>query len=569
MSLEQLSGHWAAVEGHGEAYVRTATAIEQAIEHLAIIRDEDETVARAFERVRDTAGEVSEKIALASSRYETTGLALVDYAEELRAAQALADEAIERWDAADAGADAAATERARLAALELDDGDADARAARIAAQQAVEVAQLAARGDAEAAWRSARDRKEEAAERAEARIVHELVGSALDDSFWDDVRGAISDCFDAVADALLELLQSLAASVLLSIAVLVAAALAIALATTGLVGLLLGGLALLVLATWVANGGAAAFVRTLVRTGSLEAALVAGVLAWAVATLPGMVDWLVEGDRGTPVLVWHGELPPTSSAAGSAGDRLARLQAANRAADAHAGGPGELDPSASTMITVTAVTTGSGTVYRVSIPSTQSWMPGSPSLNDIHGDAAAKLGTEPTGLELAVREAMDRAGVPEGASVLLSGWSLGGITAANLAADPGFAADFDIDAVIVAGASIDDAPVPTHIPVLAFEHGGGGAFDGSALQLGADPVPLTEDPAKRRFDTDPNRTVVRSVAPDGTGAVSHDGLAYQLTMQQQGDLAGSTAATWMALHDLDRYFTGVERAHASIFVRGR
>lgn len=563
MSLEQLSGHWPAVEGHGEAYVRTAAAIEQAIEHLQAIRDEDETVARAFERVRETAGEVSARIALAASRYETTGLALVDYADELRVAQALADEAIERWDAADSGADAAACERARLAALEPDDASATAaRDARMAEQRAVEAGHQAARDDAEAAWRAARDRKEEAAAVAEARILHELVDSALDDSLWDDVRGAVADCLDAVAAALVELLQSLAAAVLLSVAVLVAAALAIALTTCGLVGLLLGGLALLVLATWVANGGAAAFVRTLVRTGSLETAIVAGVLAWAVATLPDVVDWLVEGDRGTPVLAWHGELPPTSRAAGSPGERLARLQAANRAADAHAGGQGELDPTASTMITVTAVTTGAETVYGVSIPSTQSWVPGSPSLNDIHSDAAAKLGTEPTALELAVREAMDRAGVPEGASVLLSGWSLGGITAANLAADPGFSSDYDIDAVVVAGASVDDAPVPAHIPVLAFEHSGGGG-------LGIDPVPLTEDPAKRRFDADPNRTVVRSPAPEGTGAVSHDGLAYQLTMQQQGDLPGSTAATWMALHDLDRYFTGVERAHASIFVRGR
>ena len=35
------------------------------------------------------------------------------------------------------------------------------------------------------------------------------------------------------------------------------------------------------------------------------------------------------------------------------------------------------------------------------------------------------------------------------------------------------------------------------------------------------------------------------------------------------DLAGSRAATWMALHDLERYFVGLEQPHSSIFVRGR
>ena len=39
MSLEQLSGEWSAVEGHGDTYLRTARAIEQAREderHLKI-----------------------------------------------------------------------------------------------------------------------------------------------------------------------------------------------------------------------------------------------------------------------------------------------------------------------------------------------------------------------------------------------------------------------------------------------------------------------------------------------------------------------------------------------------
>lgn len=563
MTLEQLSGQWHAVEGHGDAYLRTAEAIEQAIEHLRAISDEDATVARAFDRVREGAEEVSGQLGSATSRYRVTGQALVDYAEELRAAQLLADEAIDEWRAADAATAEALAERDRLATL-ASDADAAAALERAAAEQQ-SLAELHARrrAEAEADWRSAAERKRRAAEEAAARIRAEIEHSAIGDSWWDDVRGAVTGLLDAIRDAVVDALAWLGAAVLAAIGALVAAALAIALATTGLVGALLGGVALALVVTWVANGGAAAFVRTLAQTGSIEAALVSGTIAWLHGTLPGVVDWLIAGDAGTPVLRWSGALEPRAGTEGSAGDLLARLQADNRATDAHAGAPSDGDlpePDASTMITVTAVTGPDGTTaYRVSIPSTQAWRPGSTSIDDVHSDVAAKLGVDPTQLEQAVVLAMVEAGVPTGASVLLSGWSLGGITAANLAADPAFTAAYDVDAVVVAGAPIDDAPIPTHIPVLSFEHAGGGL---------PDPVPLAEAPGKLHLSGDPNRLRVRVPPPPGAGLVPHEGLAYQVTMQQQGDAPGA-ASTWMALHDLDRFFVGVELAHASIFQRGR
>ncbi|MCR8672014.1 hypothetical protein, partial [Agrococcus sp. HG114] len=122
MSLEQLAGQWQAVEGHGDAYLRTADAIERAIEHLRAVRDEDATVARSFDRVRESAASVSEQLGRATSRYRVTGQALVDYADELRVAQAQADEAIEQWRAADAAASATLAERDRLASLDAAGG---------------------------------------------------------------------------------------------------------------------------------------------------------------------------------------------------------------------------------------------------------------------------------------------------------------------------------------------------------------------------------------------------------------------------------------------------------------
>ncbi|MCH1884142.1 hypothetical protein [Agrococcus sp. ARC_14] len=559
MSLPQLSGEWPVVEGHGETYRRTAAAIEQAIVHLQQIRDEDSTVARAFDRVRDAAGEVSTQLDRATSRYEVTGTALVDYAEQLRIAQASADEAIEQWDAADARLQEAVTERDRLDAA--DDASATSHELLVAEQQAVVDTQASVRAEAEAAWRAAGEHKEQAAAFAEARIRDEIDDAAINDSFWDDVWGAVGDFFEAIADALVEVLAWLAAIVVTAIAVVVIAALALALLATGLVGLIIGGLMLLMLATWVLTGGGEAFIGTLVETGSLEAALLAGTIAWLRGTLPWLADWLIAGDDGSPVLLWDAALTPKHGQAGTWGDYLARLQADNRAVDAHTGSP-DSDPKHSSMIAVTAVTGPDGqTVYRINVPSTQQWLPGTASINDLHSDLAAKLGDGPTQLEQAVRQACVEAGVPDGASVVLTGWSLGGITAANLAADPDFAATYAIDAVIVAGASIDDAAIPTHIPVLSFEHSGG---TGAVF----DPVPHTEDPSKPCHADDPNRTTVRVEPPAIAGPVPHHGLGYQQTMQEQGDKTGSLAGTWMALHDLDRYFVGVEQQHVAVFERG-
>lgn len=558
MSLGQLEGRWPVVEGHGDAYRRTAAAIEQAIAHLDAIRDEEATRAQAFDRVREAAGEVAEQLGRATSRYAVAGEALVDYAEQLRVAQDEADEADARWRAADAAATAAAAERDRLA---VQAAGADASAALVAEQQRVVEQHAAAREAAADAWALARERKERAAADAAARIRAEVAGSSLRDSLWDDVRGAVGDLLEAVADALVEAIRWLGAIVIAAVAVVVAAALAIAVMATGLVGLLIGGLALLVLGSWVAGGGYEAFVRTLVATGSLEAALVGGTIGWLHGTLPWLADWLVAGDAGAPQLVWTGAQPARTGEPGGFGDHLARLQADNRGVDAHAGGPTGTDPAASTMVTVTAVTDGAATVWRVHIPSTQMWKPGSSSINDVHAGVAATLGDGPTQLERAVVEAMRQAGVPEGASVLLSGWSLGGLTAARLAADPAFTAAYDVDAVVVAGAGIDATAIGGHIPVLAFEHGRG---DGTV-----DPVPLAEDPRLPSLAADAHRTTVRVPPPGLAGPVPHDGRSYQATMQEQGDLAGSRAATWMALHDLERYFVGLEQPHSSIFVRGR
>ncbi|MFC7432260.1 MULTISPECIES: hypothetical protein [unclassified Agrococcus] len=554
MRPQALPGDASVVEGHGAAYVGTADAIVEAIERLRAIRDEDSTIAQAFDRVRDVAGEVSEQIARARSRYDVTGQALVDYAAELAAAQVAADDAVERWESADAAAGEAEDELARIAAATA----ADAAGDPVGDQAAVVALHEAARHEAYDDWLVAADRKRAAAEEAEARIRAEVEGDDLGDSFWDDLRGGIADLFDAIADAIVAVLAWIGAVVLVAVAVLVAAAIAIAMLAVGGIVALLGGLLLAAIAMLVAHGGADAFVATLLRTGELDAALVAGALEALRTAAPGVLDWLIAQDAGDPSLRWTQERTVRSDlgADATAGDLLAELQAGNRAVDALVGAPRGYDSTNATMVAVTAVVGADGVVrYRVAIPSTQQWTTGSEGINDVASDANAKLGTDPTQLERAVRQAMADAGVPEGASVLLSGWSLGGITAANLAADASFTATYDVDAVVVAGAAVDDVPVPTHIPVLSVEHVG-------------DPVPLLEDPRGGYHRDDPNRTRVAVDPPADAPFVPHEGAAYETTMQQQGDLAGSPAEAFVERAGLDRYFGGDEQHHSSVFQRG-
>lgn len=558
MRPEALSGEPSVVEGHGAAAVATADAIAEAIERLRAIRDEDSTIAQAFDRVRDVASEVSEQIARARSRYDVTGQALVDYAAQLVVAQSAADDAIERWESADGAARDAEDELARLAATAAADVAGDAALDPVGDQAAVVAAHEAARQEAYDDWLVAAERKRAAAEEAEARILAEVEGSGLRDSLWDDVCGGLAELFAAVADAIVAVLAWIGAVVLVAVAVLVATAIAFAMLAVGGIVALLGALLLAAVAVVVASGGADAFVRTLVRTGELDAALVAGALETLRTTAPGVLEWLIAQDAGEPTLRWTSERTVRTGidADATAGDVLAELQAGNRDVDALVGAPRGYDSTNATMVTVAAVTGADGVVrYRIHIPSTQQWLPGTDAINDVASDANAKLGDDATQLERAVLRAMAEAGVPDGASVLLSGWSLGGITAANLAADPAFTSTYDVDGVVAAGAGLDDVPVPAHIPVLSVEHVG-------------DPVPLLEDPRGGYHRDDANRTRIAVDPPADAPFVPHEGAAYETTMQQHGDLPGGPAEAFVERAGLRRYLGGDEQQHSSVFQRG-
>ncbi|PKI89906.1 hypothetical protein CW368_12130 [Actinomycetales bacterium SN12] len=108
----------------------------------------------------------------------------------------------------------------------------------------------------------------------------------------------------------------------------------------------------------------------------------------------------------------------------------------------------------------------------VSMPSTQSWEFDGPhgAMNDRDSNLALMLDNPflRGQYERAVLQAMKEAGIPEGADVVLTGFSQGGIMAANLAADPAF--PYRPIGVVTNGSPIDNFRVPPHIPVYAFQH---------------------------------------------------------------------------------------------------
>ncbi|MCL2091530.1 MAG: hypothetical protein FWH11_10015 [Micrococcales bacterium] len=146
---------------------------------------------------------------------------------------------------------------------------------------------------------------------------------------------------------------------------------------------------------------------------------------------------------------------------------------------------------------IQSVGTDGVTRWIVQIPSTQSWDPSAgPALNDITA-CLVEMSGQPSALEAAVREAMQQAGVEKGDPVMLHGFSLGGITAGHMAADPSFTSQYNVQAVLTAGSPVARFDIGPDIQVLSFEH-----YD--------DPVPHMDG---RNNPDRPNWTTITDTAP--------------------------------------------------------
>jgi hypothetical protein len=172
----------------------------------------------------------------------------------------------------------------------------------------------------------------------------------------------------------------------------------------------------------------------------------------------------------------------------------------------------------------------------VQIPSTQNWSPTpGDAPNDLTSDLAAEAQHQ-TILLQAVKDAMAKADISSTDPVMLSGFSLGGITAGLMASDPWVNSHYNVTNVVTAGSSIGNFDIPSTVDVLSFEHEGDlvAATDGT-------PNPATSNQVTV-FDE-----------PPGTGE-PHNALKYS---QTAGDFQDSTDPNAQYFTDsTEQFFSG-------------
>lgn len=194
---------------------------------------------------------------------------------------------------------------------------------------------------------------------------------------------------------------------------------------------------------------------------------------------------------------------------------------------------------------------GEPPAYIVSIPGTTRWEPdGAANPADLTGNLELAGGNLSTAAE-AVRLAMEQANIPEGAPVMLTGHSQGGMIAAALASDSGFTDRFNVTNVVTFGSPVDSTPIPPAIDVLALQHAG-------------DPVPkvdlgdATSGPAGHvSLSRDNGATLVTLPNPDidpgFAGSEYHHASRYVESVNQQE--SGGPIAHYSQQQSTQRFLT--------------
>jgi len=121
-------------------------------------------------------------------------------------------------------------------------------------------------------------------------------------------------------------------------------------------------------------------------------------------------------------------------------------------------------------IRVTTVDTPQGPRVIVSVPGTESWIPGAGNNPmDLTGNLVTAGGGRST-MSQAVELALAKANLPAGAQVMLVGHSQGGMTVADLASDSRFVSKYHVTNMVTYGSPIDSAHIDPRVNVLEFQH---------------------------------------------------------------------------------------------------
>lgn len=139
----------------------------------------------------------------------------------------------------------------------------------------------------------------------------------------------------------------------------------------------------------------------------------------------------------------------------------------------------------------------------------------------------------------AVQIAMQNAGIPPGAEVLMTGHSQGGLLCATLAADKNFTSTYNVAGLVTYGAPVDATKVPLDINVLSVENG-------------TDVVPALDLSLEPRADQ-PN--VVHGYVHGGLPPGNHMQDQY-LNAVESGQLDGNRAAQQsLDRMNIDRFYS--------------
>ena len=205
------------------------------------------------------------------------------------------------------------------------------------------------------------------------------------------------------------------------------------------------------------------------------------------------------------------------------------------------------DGVADGVITIQQVVGPDGVRYIVQLPGTDDFMDEHAIRN--MGSNLNLIAGDDTAYGDAIRQAMEAAGVPHDAPVMLVGHSQGGMQAAALAGDPDF--DYHVTHVVTAGSPIATSGVPDHVQVLSLENTGDVVplLDGEANPATAHHVTVQADVHSGSFGAEDGQNHSLSTYGQIAGAVdASDDPSLQQVVQGMHDAgyltdAGSGAQT--------------------------
>ena len=437
---------------------------------LDLVANEDVTIGESVDAIRDRTTAAARSLRDAHPRYDETAGALHDYAIALRDVQ---DRANSATSTIDSEADSIRYYEREIWEMESrdimlsitipDPAQASADAKRLAWLRS----QLNSHRSTQSAAQSSLDAAiadwHGAAATAAARISPVL--SQLNDSLLDHITSfveGLGDFLAGIAEWIAKILDTIITTVLLVVMVVVA-----------LVILVVALVALWPLLLILLASGALTFNEII--------EFLIGITLVLLPLLTSVVAFLMLREALTPT--------PTPTIVAPAGGRFVK-KGDKTDYEYLFDRNGQLDDQGgkdNTVVEIVQVLDESGNpvldengnpVWRVMLPSTQDWQLGmggafgdNGGVNDLGSNLALIMSPEmQAAYERAVIQAMHDAGIGPNDSVMLSGWSQGGILAGAMASDPN--SPFNIRAVVVAGAPIDHMDIPDSVSVIAIQHEG-------------------------------------------------------------------------------------------------